>query len=245
MKKQMITESELAQKVSSLKEKLANEAWYNPATWGGGNTGGGAAFGNPKVAAQGQKAGATQAQGASTTPVAKPAGQPDPNVKALQDKLIAAGAKIKADGIMGPATRAAQAQFPNVTTQTDAEKAAAGGDGAGMVATPADAQAAATPAPAPAAEPAPAAAPAKAADGGPPPTPEQLKWLGGADQTDPIILARMRSAVPNAPATAPAQTPAPATAPASQGAAAAMAAPVKESVGYDEVQRLVSLVQFR
>lgn len=46
----------------------------------------------------------------------------DPNVKALQDKLIAAGAKIKADGFMGPATRAAQAQFPNVTTQSDAEK---------------------------------------------------------------------------------------------------------------------------
>jgi hypothetical protein len=39
----------------------------------------------------------------------------------------------------------------------------------------------------------------------------------------------MRSAVPNAPAT-PAATP---------------AAPVKESVGYDEIQRLVSLVQFR
>lgn len=46
----------------------------------------------------------------------------DPNVKALQDKLIAAGAKIKADGFMGPATRAAQAQFPTVTTQSDAEK---------------------------------------------------------------------------------------------------------------------------
>lgn len=45
----------------------------------------------------------------------------DPNVKALQDKLIAAGAKIKADGFMGPATRAAQAQFPNVTTQSNAE----------------------------------------------------------------------------------------------------------------------------
>jgi hypothetical protein len=70
-------------------------------------------------------------------------------------------------------------------------------------------------APAPAA-PAPAA---PAADGGPAPTPEQLKWLGGADPTDKFILARMRKAVPNAapaaaPVTAPAAAPAAAPAPA-------------------------------
>lgn len=35
----------------------------------------------------------------------------DPAVKARQQELIAAGAKIKADGIMGPATRAAEKQF--------------------------------------------------------------------------------------------------------------------------------------
>jgi hypothetical protein len=69
-------------------------------------------------------------QSASPKPAAKPAAKADPNVKALQDKLIAAGAKIKADGIMGPATRAAQAQFPNVTTQTGAEQAAASAPGA-------------------------------------------------------------------------------------------------------------------
>jgi hypothetical protein len=33
-------------------------------------------------------------------------------------------------------------------------------------------------------------------------TPEQDKWLGGADRTDPYILARMRSAHPDAPASA-------------------------------------------
>ena len=43
-------------------------------------------------------------------------------------------------------------------------------------------------------------APGAAADGGPAPTPAQLKWLGGADPTDKFILARMRKAVPNAPA---------------------------------------------
>jgi hypothetical protein len=106
---------------------------------------------------------------------------------ALQQKLIAAGAKIKADGIMGPATRAAQQQFPTVTTQTDAEKAVAadmlsandGSTTSGAAATARNPNAGLTPddprwqgakpapvAPAPvAAAPAPAAAPAMQAVG--------------------------------------------------------------------------------
>ena len=48
-------------------------------------------------------------------PAARPAG--DPNVKALQDRLIAAGAKIKADGIMGPQTQAAMKQFPTAVAE--------------------------------------------------------------------------------------------------------------------------------
>ena len=40
-----------------------------------------------------------------------PTGTFDPAVQKLQNELIAKGAKIKADGIMGPATQAAQAQF--------------------------------------------------------------------------------------------------------------------------------------
>jgi peptidoglycan hydrolase-like protein with peptidoglycan-binding domain len=59
-----------------------------------------------KTAAAGQAPAATQA--------AKPAAGVDPKVQALQQKLIAAGAKIKADGIMGPATQAAMKQFPQV-----------------------------------------------------------------------------------------------------------------------------------
>lgn len=69
------------------------------------------------------------AKGQVTTPAA-PSGQAaqkaapvkDPNVLALQQKLIAAGAKnkdgtpLKADGIMGPATQAAIKQFPAVAT---------------------------------------------------------------------------------------------------------------------------------
>ena len=57
-----------------------------------------------------EKAEKTAAQ--STKPVVKPTG--DPKVIALQNKLIAAGAKIKADGVMGPATQAAMKQFPMV-----------------------------------------------------------------------------------------------------------------------------------
>ena len=76
-----------------------------------------------------------------------------------------------------------------------------------------------------------------AADGGPAPTPEQLKWLGGADPTDKYILARMRKAVPNAPAAA---APAPT-------ATAGTPPPVTESVGFqnDELSRIVSLVHHR
>ena len=64
--------------------------------------------------------------GTQTAPTgaAAPKAGSDPKIKALQDKLIAAGAKIKSDGIMGPATQAAMKQFfPNAA--------------AGQVATPA------------------------------------------------------------------------------------------------------------
>ena len=69
-------------------------------------------------------------------------------------------------------------------------------------------------------------------------SPEQQKWMGGADPTDPIILARMRAAVPDK---------APAAAPAPNGAAAAMASaskPVAESA-YSELDRIMSIVQHR
>lgn len=49
-------------------------------------------------------------------------------------------------------------------------------------------------------------------------SPEQQKWLGGADPTDPYILARMRKAVPDA-------------------------APVQETVGYSEDQTLARIIQ--
>ena len=48
--------------------------------------------------------------GAAASP-AKPKPTPDPKVMAMQQELIKKGAKIKADGILGPATAAAQKQF--------------------------------------------------------------------------------------------------------------------------------------
>jgi hypothetical protein len=216
----------------------------------------------------------------------------DPNVKALQDKLIAAGAKIKADGIMGPATRAAQAQFPNVTTQTDAEKAVAANINSanntpvtppvapapqtsmntddeagthafdptwgGTVATGGQ-----TTAPnanatwnnaTQTAVPNPPAAPA--APAGWTPTPEQVKWLGSADQQDPIVMSRMPGVKP--PVThfkdpadqATAKRLGFPAAPAPAAPAGPLGGPIgvpvtsaKESVGYGDEQILARIVE--
>jgi len=67
---------------------------------------------NPETGEKTQTATAA-APAAAAGGAGKPAAsKSDPKVKALQDKLIAAGAKIKADGIMGPQTAAAMKQFP-------------------------------------------------------------------------------------------------------------------------------------
>ena len=139
-----ITENELKNKVSRLREYLAVIEAATPGMGQKGPTVAAAQGADPSNplnqapynAAKDSQAANVPAAAPSAAPAAAPATQStkpaaparptaksDPNVKALQDKLIAAGAKIKADGIMGPATRAAQQQFPNVTTQTDAEKA--------------------------------------------------------------------------------------------------------------------------
>ena len=202
----------------------------------------------------------------------------DPNVKALQDKLIQAGATIKADGFMGPATQAAMKQFPNVTTQTDAQQAV--GTDLNTVKNepevpaqaPTSAQAErddaaavdkanpppAAPAPAPAAAPATpnpweGKDPAKAAAWATL-SPEDQKWLGGADPTDKFILARApKKGAPATPAANPADVDIgfgpgkfqPDTAPAAPAPAApAPAAPVaKESVGYSDESILARIVE--
>jgi hypothetical protein len=226
-----ITENELLQKVSKLKEyiavveseqvneiglgavgtalKGAGSAIANGAQKFFGSTAGkvatGAAAGAGALAA-GQaltKPGQAAAPAGTTKPAAV-AAKPDPNVKALQDKLIAAGAKIKADGIMGPATRAAQAQFPNVTTQTDAEKAVAAdmlsaNDGTGQNG---------------------GAEQARNPNAGL--TPDDPRWQG----PKPTAAAPAAPAAPEAPA-APAQAAAPAAPTAPAAPAAPAAAPSK------------------
>lgn len=104
--------------------------------------------------------GGQQAAAKPGTTTAKPAAaKPDPAVMARQKELIAAGAKIKADGINGPATQAAEQQF--------------GGQATVMAANAKDKAAAATQAPAtdysvaPAGTKLPNAAPAAAAPAAP------------------------------------------------------------------------------
>lgn len=172
---------------------------------------------------------------------AKPAaGKGDPAVLKIQQDLIAKGAKIKADGIMGPATQAAMKQFggqaasPAAPQATDqrvnadsqqgqmlaAQTAGMNEPAQGQGASPSNATANTTGAPANMGAPAVAGGygnpwegkdPAKAAAYAKM-TPAQQKWLGGADPTDPAILNRM---------------------------------PTNESAGYDEIQRLVSLVHYK
>lgn len=129
-----ITESELKDRVAGLREYLAVLEAGPAQQPGFASNGGGAAFGNPHITAQGQKAGATQAapQAAATVGKTKPPAKPtapmvayDKNyppemVKQLQNMLNAAGEKLTVDGKMGPATRQAQARHPEITTQDPA-----------------------------------------------------------------------------------------------------------------------------
>jgi len=80
-------------------------------------------------------------------PAAKPAAKKDPQVLARQQELIKAGAKIKADGIMGPQTRAAEQQFGPAV---DAAKGSQTAGNATTITNPAQATQTAQPTPEPA-----------------------------------------------------------------------------------------------
>ena len=69
--------------------------------------------GDDEIAAGVAKDTATQPAQA-TAPAAPTVAGTNPKVLALQQQLIAKGAKIKADGVMGPATQTAMKQFPDV-----------------------------------------------------------------------------------------------------------------------------------
>ena len=145
-----IDENQLAARVASLKEKIAEienaqfDEGIGSAIWNGVK-GAGTAIGNAlsttggKLAAgAGLGAGALAAgqaltkpgQAAAPTGTTKVPGKSDPAVLKQQQDLIAKGAKIKADGIMGPATQAAIKQFggaaPAAPTGTTAPAAPTG-----------------------------------------------------------------------------------------------------------------------
>jgi hypothetical protein len=73
----------------------------------------------PATAAGGAPAGPATAGGAPAGAATKPAAgaKSDPAVLKIQQDLIAKGAKIKADGVMGPATQAAMKQFGGAATK--------------------------------------------------------------------------------------------------------------------------------
>ena len=123
-----ITESELKNKVLGLKEKMAEleNRQLSEVNWGAIGTGAmnavkgaGTAIGNALSTTGGKIAGGA-ALGAGALAagqqLTKPTGattgaKSDPAILKQQQDLIAKGAKIKADGIMGPATQAAIKQF--------------------------------------------------------------------------------------------------------------------------------------
>lgn len=99
-----------------------------------------------------------------------------------------------------------------------------------------------TPGAAPAAAEPAAAAPAAAAPAAWAPTPEQEKWLGGANRQDPFIMARMPGPKPPASYFKDPED----QAIVKQRFASVFKESAEQStVGYDEVQRLVSLIQYR
>lgn len=74
------------------------------------------------AAAKGQPAQAAAAPAAPARPAVQVPPGGDPKVFALQQQLIAKGAKIKADGKMGPATQTAMKQFPDVQLSSKINK---------------------------------------------------------------------------------------------------------------------------
>jgi hypothetical protein len=74
------------------------------------------------AAAKDQPAQAAAAPAAPSQPAVQVPPGGDPKVFALQQQLIAKGAKIKADGKMGPATQIAMKQFPGVQMSSKVNK---------------------------------------------------------------------------------------------------------------------------
>ena len=246
----------------------------NPANQPAGNSFD-AKLAQANAAQKAKLSGTKPAQGASpapTTPAALPKGSPGPRPSSWADRLMGSdkrwdsqyASKWNPDGTAkktavaakpaAPAPQAAdpvapQAGTPAAATSVDAAKAA----GAEMNKEPAQAAAPAATGPWPAGSP---QATAWAAL-----SPEDQKWLGGADPTDPFILARApNGGKPAAPAQGQGASPAPVQAVPgvkaggevidTRGGAQGQDE-MEEAIGEtttfqnDELNRIVSLVQHR
>jgi hypothetical protein len=247
-----INESQLAARVNGLRNYLAQLDEAGPYTAGQQAP---APTGNSFDAQLAKVKGTQPAAGARTGPVATKLAVPDP--KGPGARPTGWMAKLRGDDARwdtanaakynpdGTAKKTAVASKPAVTASAQAAPAAPGTPAA---ATSVDAAKAAGSA----MNTEPAAPAEKAADGGPAPTPEQLKWLGGANPNDPIILARMRAAVPDAPAVTASAQAAPAAAVPGVKAGGEVVDTrggttgqdeMEESVGYSEEQSLARIMQ--
>jgi trimeric autotransporter adhesin len=111
--------------VNTAAKKIAPAAGIAAVAGGAGYLG--AKAGSPDAA--GQQAAAEPAAGGSAQPAAGGAAKSDPAVVKLQQDLVAKGAKIKVDGIMGPQTQAAMKQFGGAPAAgASAQPAAAAAD---------------------------------------------------------------------------------------------------------------------
>ena len=222
----------------------------------------------PQQSASPKQSSAASAGKAATKPAAgasqaKPAAtKGDPAVFKLQQDLIAKGAKIQADGIMGPQTKAAQAQFggqaasPTPAAQAGAATGAAAPAAAGA---PNGAAAAMASQSAPAASNATANTTGGPANmGAPATTPDNSQvatddipfdptW--GGTKAAPDTRTAAEKFLPNFLGGKAAPTAANKNATWNNAQQAAVSNPASpamaESAGYDELQRIVSLVHHR
>lgn len=200
-----------------------------------------------------KKPAAAVGAGAATKPAGQAATKGDPAVFKLQQDLIAKGAKIQADGIMGPQTKAAQAKFdaaaPAAAVDTAPVPASANASSSMTGQAPAASDATANTTGGPANMGAPAAAPQTSMNTDDEAGAQQFDPTWGGTKAAPDTRTAAEKFLPNFMGGKSAPTAANKNATWNNAQQAAVSNPagaqVTETAGYDELQRIVSLVHHR